>query len=100
MGKTNPDLRKKIIDTFGFGVLLWLIGFSLGMMVFPIVPVSMIGYIVLPILTVATLVVAYKRLKGFSNDGSYFLLVGTVWTLLAIALDYFLLVKTFAAENY
>lgn len=36
-------------DTLGWGFLLWLIGYALGMILFSIVPHSLIGWIIMPI---------------------------------------------------
>lgn len=75
----------------GWGVLLWLIGYVLGMILFPIVPQSMIGWVIMPIGTVITLWVLLKRVKG--NSFKYYLLLAAIWTLVAVVFDYFFLVK-------
>jgi len=80
-------------DAFGWGFILWLIGYGLGMVLFSIVPPSMIGWIIMPIGTVLTLWVLFKKVK--SESFQYYLLLAVIWVLIAIAFDYFFLVKAF-----
>ena len=48
-------------DALGWGFILWLIGYVLGIMIFSIVPVSMIGWILMPVGTVMMLWVLFKK---------------------------------------
>jgi hypothetical protein len=83
----------------GWGFILWLIGYGLGMILFPLVPPSMIGWIIMPIGTVITLWVLFKKVKGASLQ--YYALLAVVWTLIAVVFDYFFLVKAFKpADGY
>lgn len=86
-------------DAFGWGFLLWLIGYGLGIMLFSVVPISMIGWIIMPIGTIITLWVLFKKIKADSLQ--YYALLGVVWVLLAVVFDYFFLVKAFKpADGY
>lgn len=80
-------------DAFGWGFLLWLIGYGLGIMLFAIVPADMIGWVLMPIGTLLTLLVLFKKVKG--NSLGYYLGVAVVWVLLAIICDYLFLVLPF-----
>jgi hypothetical protein len=83
----------------GWGVLLWFIGYVLGIVLFPIVPSSMIGLVIMPIGIIITLWVLLKKIK--SSSFQYYLKLAVIWTLIAIVLDYFLLVKLFKpADGY
>lgn len=95
----NQTMNKKVlIDTLGWGFLLWLLGYGLGILLFTIVPPSLIGWIITPIATVITLYVLFKKISGPFN---HYLLISVVWTILAIVLDYFFLVKAFnPADGY
>ena len=84
-------------DVLGWGFILWLIGYALGIMLFSIVPISMIGWIILPIGTVITLWVLFKKVKG--DTFRYYFLLAIVWMLIAIVFDYFFLVKAFKPED-
>ncbi len=77
----------------GWGFLLWLIGYILGIILFMIVPPAILGWLIMPIGIVITLWVLFKKIKSKSLK-DYFIL-GFIWTIIAILLDYFLLVKLF-----
>lgn len=84
---------------WGWGFILWLIGYVLGIVLFAVVSPSMIGWIIMPIGTVITLWVLFKKIRGDSLQ--YYLYVATIWTLIAIVFDYFFLVKVFnPADGY
>lgn len=86
-------------DAFGWGFVLWIIGYVLGMILFAIVSPPMIGWIIMPIGTVITLWVLFKKIKGDSLR--YYLLLAAAWTLIAVIFDYFFLVKLFnPADGY
>ena len=46
------------------GFALWLIGYALGMILFALVPASLIGWIIMPIGTAITFWIAFKKVKG------------------------------------
>ena len=80
-------------DALGWGIILWLIGYALGMVLFVLVPVSLIGWIIMPIGTIITIWVAFKKVKG--DSCRYYFFVAIFWALIAIVFDYFFLVKAF-----
>lgn len=80
-------------DVFGWGCILWLIGYVLGIIFFFVVPPSIIGWVIMPIGTVITLWVLFKKIK--SESFQYYFLLAIVWALIAIVFDYFFLVKVF-----
>lgn len=90
-------MKAFIKDAFGWGFLLWLIGFALGMILWALVPLWAIGWVVMPFAVALNLWVLFRRVKG--GTLSYYLLVGVVWTLIAVVCDYFLLVKVFKPED-
>ena len=86
-------------DTFGWGFLLWLIGYLLGIILFMFVPQSVVGWIIMPIGTIITLWVLFKKIKN--NKFNYYLILAIIWSLIAIIFDYFFLVKLFKpADGY
>lgn len=86
-------------DAFGWGFVFWLIGYGLGIMLFTVVPMGMIGWIIMPIGVIITLWVLFKKIKGDSLQ--YYFGVAIVWALIAIIFDYFFLVKAFnPADGY
>ena len=92
--KLNIQVYK---DTLGWGLLLWLFGYLLGIILFFVMPKSMIGWIITPIAVIVTLWVLIKKIKSVSV--SYYFLVAITWTLIAVVLDYFLIVKAFKPED-
>jgi hypothetical protein len=86
------------MDAFGWGFILWLIGFALGMLLFSIVPSGAIGWIIMPIGIAIALWILIKRVKG--ETFGYYLAVAVIWTLIAILCDYFFMVKAFKLVGY
>lgn len=86
----NKQLYK---DALGWGFVLWLIGYVLGIVLFAFVEPSMLGWIIMPIGTIITLWVLFKKIK--SGSLRYYLLLAIAWTLIAIIFDYVFLVMVF-----
>jgi hypothetical protein len=93
-------MTKQLYKTaFGWGFILWLIGYALGVMLFSVVPILVIGWIIMPIGILITLWVLLKKVTIDSFQS--YVLLAVVWTLIAIVLDYFFLVKAFEpADGY
>lgn len=77
--------------TLIWGFLLWLCGYLLGMVLFFLVPVELLGWIISPIGIVLTSWVVWTKIK-FDRWFDYVVL-GLVWLFLAVVLDYIFLVK-------
>lgn len=86
--------KQLIKETLGWGLLLWLLGYILGIALFMIVPTSMIGWIIMPIGVIASLLVLVKKIKSNS-----YLLIAISWMLIAVVFDYFFLVKLFKPSD-
>lgn len=93
-------MKKQLLtDALGWGIGLWFIGYGLGILLFTLVPLSLIGWIILPIGTAITLFVLYKKVKEHSLK--YYCILAVVWTLIAVIGDYFFIVKAFRpADGY
>ena len=85
--------KRFIIDALGWGFLVWLIGYGLGIVFFTIVPQSLIGWFVMPIGITVSLWVLFKKIHG--ENFRYYVGLAMVWTLLASICDYFFLVRVF-----
>ena len=91
--------KQFVKDAFGWGFVLWIIGYALGMILFALVPVNLIGWVIMPIATVITLWVAFRKVKG--DTLRYYCLVGLVWVLIAVVGDYLFIVKALKpADGY
>ncbi|HCW09057.1 MAG TPA: hypothetical protein DGG95_17000 [Cytophagales bacterium] len=84
-------------DTLGWGFLLWLLGYVLGIVFFMIMPAHMIGWVITPIATIITLWVLIKKIE--STSFQYYLIIGVTWLILAAVLDYFFIVKAFHPQD-
>jgi hypothetical protein len=92
----NKQLLK---DGLGWGFLLWLIGYILGIIFFMFVPKPLIGWVIMPIGILITLLVLFKKIK--STQISFYLKIAAIWTIIAIIFDYLLLVRVFKpADGY
>jgi hypothetical protein len=86
-------------DALGWGFVLWLIGYALGMMLFALVPANLIGWIIMPIGTPIALWIAFKKVKG--DALRYYCLVALVWLSIAVLGDYLFIVKALKpADGY
>jgi hypothetical protein len=54
--------KKVFLNSVGWGFVLWLMGYILGIVFFAIVPANMIGWIISPIATLITLWVLFKKI--------------------------------------
>ena len=81
-------------DAFGWGFILWLIGYVLGIILFMFISTSMLGWVIMPIGIIITLWVLFKKVNG--DTIGYYVLIGVTWAVIAIILDYVLIVKVFA----
>jgi hypothetical protein len=95
---TKANKKNFYIDALGWGFVLWLIGYLLGMILFFVVPPNMIGWIILPIGIIITLWVLLKKIKGDSFN--YYLHLAIAWTLIAIVFDYLFIIKALNADGY
>ena len=92
----NKQLLK---DSLGWGFILWLIGYILGIAFFFVLPPSILGWVIMPIGILITLWVLLKKVK--SDTFQYYLMLGIVWTVIAIVFDYLFIAKAFApADGY
>ena len=92
-------MKKFLKDALGWGFILWLIGYFLGIVLFAIVPPSLLGWVIMPIGIAVTLWALFKKVAGGSLG--YYALVGLVWAIIAIVCDYVFLVQVFhPADGY
>lgn len=85
-------------DALGWGLGLWLFGYVLGIVLFPLVPHEQIGWYIMPAGILITLWVLLKKVKGTLR---YYLKLAAVWTVIAVVFDYLFLVLVFKpADGY
>jgi hypothetical protein len=86
-------IKQLLKDSLGWGIILWLIGYALGIILFAFMPPALLGWVIMPIGIVITLWVLIKKVKGDSIK--YYLLIAIIWTVIAVVFDYLFLVKVF-----
>ena len=72
-------------DCLGWGVLLWLAGYLLSFVLFAFVPVAAIGWYVMPVMLLLTVLVLWRRVRAAPMPRA--LLLGLGWCATAIVLD-------------
>ena len=90
--------KQTLKDSFGWGFLLWFIGYVLGIVLFMMVPPNMIGWVLSPIATLFTLWVLFKKIKR--DQFKYYVMLGIVWTIIAVVFDYVFIVTLFKSTTY
>jgi hypothetical protein len=83
--------KRLLKDALGWGLALWLIGYALGIILFALVPATLIGWIIMPIGTAISLWIAFRKVKG--DTFQYYCIVALAWTLVAVLGDYLFIVK-------
>jgi len=89
---TNTQMTNRFwMESLGWGFILWLVGYVLGILLFAFVPTAIIGWVIMPIGVIITLWVLLKKIQP--NSIGYFSLIGLIWALIAVVFDYLLIVK-------
>lgn len=91
----NKQLLK---DSLGWGFLLWVIGYGLGIGLFMVMPGPLIGWVIMPIGIIITLWVLIKKIKD--TRMGYYLQLSIIWMLMAVIFDYLFIVKAFHSDSY
>ena len=98
MSATDPvRFRCLIRDALVWGVVLWLIGYVLGIVLFFAVPTTIIGWLIMPLGVLITLWVLLNKIT-FRLVWQFGIL-SVSWTVIAIALDYVFIVKLLSPED-
>ncbi len=91
--------RQLLKDSLGWGFVLWLIGYVLGIVLFFVLPPALLGWVIMPIGVIITLWVLLRRVK--SDALQYYVVLAVVWTVMAIAFDYLFIVQALSpADGY
>jgi hypothetical protein len=89
---------KIFLNTVFWGFMLWLFGYVLGIIFFAFVPKDFLGWAIMPFGIAVTLWVLLKKIKR--EEFTCYIGLGVIWTIMAIILDYFFLVKLLNAAGY
>lgn len=94
------DLRTRLADSLGLGIGVWLMGYIASLVLFFVVPASLLGWVLFVIFTPVTSYIAYLRFGKRSEDIAYYLKIAAAWTLIAMILDYVFIVMAFDSKGY
>ena len=90
--------KQLLKDGLGWGIALWFVGYVLGIVLFMLVPLYLLGWIITPIGIIITLWVLFKKIK--SSALVHYIAIAVIWTLIAVVCDYALIVKLFGSTEY
>ncbi len=95
-----PEMNRQLLkDSLGWGFVLWLIGYVLGIVLFFVLPPALLGWVIAPIGAIIAIWVLLRKIK--SGALQYYVVVAVVWTAIAIAFDYLFIVKALnPADGY
>lgn len=74
-----------------------MFGYVLGILLFFVVPADLIGWVILPIGVGVTLWVVFKKIER--KEFKDYVVLGLVWALMAVVLDYLFIVKLLKPED-
>jgi len=80
-------------ENLKWGLVLWLIGWVLGIIFFMVFPKNIMGWVITPIGTAITIWVLVKKINR--DILLCYFGVGVIWTVMAVALDYLFIVLLF-----
>jgi hypothetical protein len=82
--------KQLVYESFGWGFILWLIGYLLGFILFFFLPPSILGWVIMPIGLLLTIYVLFSKVKSvvFRN----YIFISIVWTGIAVIFDFLFLV--------
>jgi len=89
---------KVFLNTVLWGLALWFFGYVLGFVFFMFAPQALIGWYIMPFGVAATLWVLLAKIKRNKFDG--YVILGVIWTLIAVLFDYLFIVKLLQSANY
>jgi len=86
-------------NALGWGVIVWLIGYVMDIVLFPIVPQTTIGWIILPVGLAVAIWVLLRKVKP--ETLRHFVVLAVLWTIVAVLFDYLFIVRAFhPADGY
>ena len=84
-------VKKLATQSLGWGFGLWAFGYALGFAFYPFLSPDILGWAIVPFGLAATLWVLLNWLEP--QTLAHYVLIGVIWTAVAVVLDYFFVVK-------
>jgi hypothetical protein len=93
-------MKEWIKDTIGLGTFFWMLGYLASMVLFFSPFTGTMGWIITAVFTPFTIVITWWWFRARNLSLPYYAVVGTVWTMIAVVLDYLFIVLLFQASYY
>jgi hypothetical protein len=93
-------MKEWIKDTIGLGTFFWMFGYLASMVLFFSPFTGIMGWIITAVFTPFTIVITWWWFRARNLALPYYAVVGTVWTVIAVVLDYLFIVLLFQASYY
>ena len=90
--------REVALYGLGWGTGLWFIGYLLGIVFYMILPKDLIGWAILPIGVLITVLVLMKKIRRLRM--AEYVMLSFLWTVMAVVLDYIFIVRAFSSADY
>jgi hypothetical protein len=89
--------KQLLKDSLGWGFVLWLIGYLLGIVLFFVLPPSLIGWAIMPVGMGITLWILLRRVKRQALQ--YYVILALAWVAIALVCDYIFIVKAISPPD-
>jgi hypothetical protein len=95
-----PHMKEWIKDTIGLGIMLWLIGYLVSVVLFFSPFAGIMGWIISAVFTPVTIAITWWWFRARNLPLTYYAGVGMAWTVIAVVFDYLFIVQLFQATYY
>ena len=92
--------RTILIDVLLLGFFVWLIGYLASILLYSMIPPSLLGWTLSAIFAPIAIFLCYKRFAKRKESISYYVFVAIVWLIIAVIFDWLFIVKLFNSQNY
>jgi hypothetical protein len=89
-----------LVDALLLGVFVWLMGYLAGIFLYFVFSPDVLGWVLFAIFTPIVIFLCYRRFSKRRGNVSYYLLVATVWLIIAVVFDYLFLVRLLNPRVY
>ncbi|MEI6841243.1 MAG: hypothetical protein WCK53_08250 [Methanomicrobiales archaeon] len=93
-------MKEWIKGTIVLGILLWLFGYLISIALFFSPVAGIMGWIITAIFTPVTVVVTWWWFRTRNLALTDYVLVGVLWTIIAVVFDYLFIVQLLRASYY
>jgi len=92
--------KTMLVDAPLLGFFVWLIGYLAGIALYFVLSPDVLGWVLFVIFTPIVILLCYWRFSKRRESISYYVIVATVWLIIAVVFDYLFLVKLLNPPAY